>query len=489
MMELSDKTLSDEMVENQTPSSEAQASDKKSELPFIASAERLSDIERKMTVEILWPHVKNSLDDAYRELQHSVAIKGFRKGKVPRKMLEQLFGKHVVKEVAQRMVQNSLSQALRDNNLAPVSEPHVVDEGIRENETFRYSAVMEIVPEIDPHDYFGVEVTIRSAAVSDTDIDLALQKKQRELTDYRTIEGRKTIAGDVLLVDIIGKVGNAPFSRENALIELDSPPLEPLPGLAAALTGIPCDQEEVDVELDVPDQTLPAEDIPSLGGATQKARLLITIKDVKQKVVPELDDEFARDTGEAETLAQLRDVLRQKLLLADEKRAQEEAKATLIKEIVKRNNVPVVPALVARHLDQTVKFKLALWGLDSKDQPVEEEMLKERLREESAETVKESLLLKAIAKKENVEVQDVDIEQKLAEIASATSQNMSRVRSEYEKEGQMAGLRLRIQEDKTLDLLLSKANIIREKSAIEAAGAEIAVQPDSKAEPSLQEEG
>ena len=245
-------------------------------------------------------------------------------------------------------------------------------------------------------------------------------------------------------------------------------PLEPLPGLAAALTGIPCDQEDVDVELNVPEQALPAEETPDSGRATQKARLLITVKDVKQKVVPELDDEFARDTGEAETLAQFRDVLKQKLLQADEKRAQEEAKAGLIQEVTKRNNVPVVPALVERHLEQAVRFKLALLGLDPDDHPAEEEMLKERLREQSAETVKGSLLLKAIAKKENVEVQEVEIEQKLAEIATATSQNLSRVRSEYEKEGQIAGLRLRIQEDKTLDLLLSKANITREKSAIEA---------------------
>jgi trigger factor len=424
------------------------------------SVERKSDIERKVAVEIPWDDVKSRLDEAYHELQLGVTIKGFRRGKVPRKMLEQLFGKHVTKEVAQRMVQESIGKALEKEGLAPVSEPQVVDGGIVEGESFHYSAEMQVVPEIEAKDYFGVDVTQRPPRVTDQDVESSLRIKQRELTAYKAIEGRNTQLGDVLLVDIIGKVGDQPVDAQGELVELTTPPREPLPGLAEKLTGIAPTTEELSLELEVPmHEHAPGEPCPD-GEKKQRARLLVTIKDVKQRVVPEIDDDFARDTGEADTLSKLRDVLRGKLLTQDEMRAKDEAKQSLVKEIVKRNVVPQIPALVERQLDQAVKLQLAMLGLEPNSRQIDEEALKERMRPDAAETVKAALLLEAIAKKETVEVTDADVEKKLAEIAAARSQNLARVRSEYEKEGHLAALRARIREDKTLDLLMSKANIV-----------------------------
>jgi trigger factor len=431
--------------------------------------EQVSDVERKLAVEIPWTEAKKRLDEAYRELQQGVTIKGFRKGKVPRKMLEQLFGKHVTKEVSQRLVQDSINAAIKDHGLSPVSEPEVVDEGLKEGEIFRYTATLQVVPEIDPQNYFGVEAKMRPAKVSDEEVEVALRAKQRENTDYRSIEGRPTQAGDVVLVDILGKLGDEAYDKPDQIVELGDSPGEPLPGLAAKLTGLPVDTEELQLELDVPvHQQGPTEgaegvDAPATH-TTQKARLLVTIKDVKQKIVPVLDDEFARDTGEAETLDGLKVVLRKKLLEQDEQRAREEAKQELLKTIVGRNSIPVVPALVERYLDQSIKLQMAMLGIDPQTAGIEQEPLKEHMRQDAEERVKSGILLEAVAKKEKVDVQEADIEKKLAEIAASRSQNLARVRSEYEKEGRMASLRGRIREDKTLDLLMSKANITIEES-------------------------
>ncbi len=439
-------------------------------LEMKVQVERLSDVERKLAVEVAWTDVKGRLDEAYHELQQGVAIKGFRKGKVPRKMLEQLFGKHVTKEVSQRMVQESLGKAVTDQQLTPIAEPKIVDEGIKDGEAFRYSATLEVLPELEPKDYFGVEVKQRPAKISDEQVEAALKQKQREMTDFRSVEGRTTTAGDVLLVDIMGKLGEEPFSRDHELVELGDKPEEPLPGIAAALTGIPADQKEVELELEVPvHEHAPGEPCPE-HEPKRKARLLITINDIKQKVVPALDDDFARDTGEAETLAAYRDVLRKKLLENDERRAREEAKQSLVKEITQRNNVPVVPALVERQLDQTVKLQLAMMGIDPRQAGIELDPIKERMREEVTETVKGGILLDAISRKEKVEVDEADVERKLAEIAASRSQNVARVRSEYEKEGRLERLRAQLREDKTLDLLMSKANIIQEESSTDPAG-------------------
>ncbi len=438
--------------------------------------ESVSDHERKLDVEIPWDEVKVRLDEAYNELKKGVTIKGFRKGKVPRSMLENLFGKHVVKEVAQRLVQESIPKALSDNEVTPVSEPKVDDQGINNGESFKYSAVMEILPEIVVKDYFDTEVKVRPGKVTDEAVEMALRFKQQENTAYKAVEGRETRDGDVLMVDVMGKLGDKPFDVEQQMVELGEHAREPVEGLAAKLTGIPADTEELDVELDVAD---PADETKVI-----RARLLVTVHEVRQKEVPELDDDFAKDTGEAETLDELKDVLRKKLLEEDEQRAQDEGKDLLIKTIVEKNEIPAVPALVERHLERRIALQKALMGMEmggAAPQGLDEQALKDHMRGEAEDAVKRGLLLSAVGKQEKVEVQEADVEKKLAEIASSRNQNVARVRSEYEKEGLLDSLKERLVEDKTLDLLMSKANIIIEEKA-EAAEVDQADEAAEKTE-------
>lgn len=444
MNETGEETASEETAGEKAPPS------------MTVQVERLSDVERRLDVEIPWEEVKERLDEAYKELKQGVTLKGFRKGKVPRKMLEQLFGKHVVKEVAQRLVQDSIAKALTDSELAPASEPKVEDKGIEDGQSFRYSATLQVVPEIEPDNYFGAEVKMRPARVTDEAVELALQAKQRELTAFQSVEGRNTRPGDVLIVDAIGKLGDQPLDFQEQLVDLTDPPREPVPGLAAALTNIAPDTKELELELEVPAE--------QEGKPPQRARLLVTVHAVREKVVPELDDDFAKDTGEAESLEGLKEALRRKLLEEDEEEARREARNRLLDAIVAQNELPAVPALVDRQLTRTIALQKALMGLGPEEtKGLDEEALKERMREDAEAAVKRALLLGAIAKKEQVEVQDADLEKRLAEIASARGQNVARVRSEYEKDGVLGSLRERILEDKTLDLLMSKANIIIEE--------------------------
>jgi trigger factor len=451
----------------------AQAAEESKPPQMSVSVERLGDVERRLDVEIPWDEVQGRLDEAYRELRQGVSIKGFRKGKVPRKMLEQLFGKHVVKEVAQRLVQESIVQALKDSELSPVSEPKVEDSGINEGQSFKYTATMQVVPEIEPKEYTDVEVKVRPARVTDEAVQMALKMKQQELTAFQSVEGRNTEPGDVLLVDVMGKVGDEPVDHEQALVELGDPPREPVPGLAAALTGISPDEEEKELELQVPGEE---------GQPARAARLLVTIHQVRKKVVPELDDELAKDTGEAETLEELKEVLRKKLLEEDRERAMQEAKDQLLDTIAAKNDLPVIPALVDRHLERRIELQKALMGMGPDVPGLDEEALKERMRDDASDAVKKALLLGAIAKKEKVEAQEADVEKRLAEIASARGQNVARVRSEYEKEGLLASVRERILEDKTLDLLMSKAKIIEEEST-DSPGSEPPSSEEAATEP------
>ena len=219
---------------------------------YEASVERVTDIQRKLAVEIPWDEVKGRLDEAYQDLGKGVTIKGFRRGKVPRKLLEQMFGQAVHKEVSQRLVQESMAKVVTDEELAPVAEPEVEQDEIVAGEAFRYSAVLEVVPDVEPKDYFGVEVAQRPPKVSDEQLQQALEAKRGEHTEYKAIEGRVTQAGDVLMIDVLGKVGDRPVSLDARLIELGDPPKEPMPGLAAKLQGIHPEEQELEVELELP---------------------------------------------------------------------------------------------------------------------------------------------------------------------------------------------------------------------------------------------
>lgn len=436
-------------------------------LEYRASVERVGDVQRRLAVEIPWSQVKGRLDEAYGELGRGVELKGFRRGKVPRPMLERLFGRQVHEDVAKGLVRDSIVKALGEHEIDPIAPPAVEEGKIGEGEAFHYSALLEVLPEVELKDYFEVELERRPGQTSDEQVEQALRAKQQELTEYVPVEGRTTAAGDVLLVDLLGRLGDQPYARDGVLVELGEPPREPLPGLAAALTGLTPETKELQVELEL--SAAPAgEDAGAAAAAPPpgKARLLVTINDLKQKVVPELDDELARDTGEAESLAELREKLRQQLIVADDRRALEECKELLVKKLLERHEVPLAPALVERQIEQMTAFQRMLLGEES----AQDEAAQQRLRSGAEQSVRSFLLVDAIARREAVVVADEDVERHLEQLAVERRQHISRVRSEFEKEGRMEQLRRTLRHEKTMDLLLARSKVTVAQPVAPAVG-------------------
>src|SRR6516162_4646902 len=151
----------------------------------------LSPVEKKLAVEIPWPYVAQKLDEAYRDLSRGVALKGFRKGKVPRPMLEKMFGRQVEQEVIKQLVQESFITAAQQHDIQPVAEPVVDDAHLHKGQPFHYSARVEVRSQVDPKEYDGLEVAQRPAAVSDEQLTRALERKRQEPTEYKLIEGRE----------------------------------------------------------------------------------------------------------------------------------------------------------------------------------------------------------------------------------------------------------------------------------------------------------
>jgi len=448
--------------EQAAPEVDGAETEKEEDDGLVVKVEEVSEVERRIDVEVPWVEVKSKMDEAYQGLSKGLQIKGFRKGKVPRRMVEQLFGKHIQREVVQLLVQESIDRAVQRVELKVVGEPKLdlPEDGVKQDESFCYSATFEVVVDLEIKDYMGVEVTGYTSPVSDEDVEASLASKQRELTDYKSVEDRETRAGDVLLLDIMGKMGDEPLDLQKRTMDLSDDTPELLPGLKEKLIGLPSDQEDVSLELDIPGA--------AEGEPATKARLLVTIQDVKEKVVPELDDDLAKDTGEAQTLDELRQVLRKKLEDQEQERATDAAKKQMVSQIIEANHVPVAPALVERYVEQRLQLQRLMSGRPADQASPEDELLKEQLRPEAMEVVQSGLVLEAISKQEKLDVSDEDLDAEMEKMAEQREVNVARVRSEYEKEGRLESLRRRLVEDKTLDLIASKGKIIIEEKTEEA---------------------
>jgi len=421
----------------------------------------ISPVEKKVAVEIPWPYVAQKLDEAYKDLSRGVALKGFRKGKVPRPMLEKMFGRQVEQEVIKQLVQESFVTAANQHDIQPVAEPIVDDAHLHKGQPFHYSARVEVRSVVEPKEYDGLELGQRAAAVTDADLDAALERKRQELTEFKPIEGRtELLASDVTVVDITGNIGERKFDKEAMMIDLSEPAREPVPGLSKALVGVPIAAQQHEVTFVLPTKEENKDIAAELSGVT--AVLKITVKEAREKQMPVLDDEFAKDTGEADTLAELREKMRGKLLEGDQKQAREELKGDLIKELLKRNTFVVAPALVERQLDNMIqrsRLQLAMRGIDYRSAGLDEQRMRDELRESANDEVRAAFLIDAIAEKEKVEVSDADMEKKLAELAQSRDKSVPRLKAELQKEGRLDSLKHQLREEKTLDLLLSRAKI------------------------------
>jgi trigger factor len=418
--------------------------------------EDLSPVEKKLAVEIPWERVREKLDRAYRALGTQVVMNGFRKGKVPRAVLEQRYGRHVQQEVAKELVQESFIAAAEEHKIDAVAEPHIDDINMKLGEAFRYSARIEVRAPIELKEWEGLAASRARVVVPDDDVERALERKRQEHTEYRPISERKELAAsDAVMLSLKGTVGETPLERD-LTVDLGDDRREPLPGLHQALIGLPTDAKEHEVVLELPESAEHAE----ISGKT--ARLKVTVRDAREKVVPALDDEFAKDTGEADTLDELRGKLRGQLEKVAASRADRDMKEGLIKTLVAKNPTPVAPALVERGIDSQIeraRLSFAMQGVDLAKTGIDLKGMRERLRDGAADEIRGQLLLEAIADQEKIEIRDADVEAKIAELAAAQGKRPAKVKADMEKEGSLSTLRWRLRQEKALDLVASRATI------------------------------
>jgi trigger factor len=416
---------------------------------------RISPVVLELSVEIPADAVKAEVDKAYVTLARKAHVKGFRPGKAPRNILTQIYGPQVANDVANALVNDSLPKVLTEKNVTPVSQPNVAAGKIDAKEAFAYKATFEVQPDIEEVKFEGFELTRPPQVVTDAMVDEQLEGlRQRQAAHKAPEPARASQKGDIVTIDFTLSIdGNEVKDGGGQGIDLELGAGQALPELDTALTGKNVGDE---IDTDVPfSATHPRVDFQNKTGKFHS-----TIKDIKEKVLPAVDDELAKDIGQFETLVELRADIHTKL----EKMMKDRAETALAEQIVAKlnenNPLDVPPSLVeqqARMMEAEIQQQARRMG--QRITREQAQALRNSVFADAEKKVRAGLLMAAIARKHEFKITDEDIERGLTELSEETGKNVAKLRAEYrdqQKRDILVGMLL---EDKILDFVESKSTI------------------------------
>ncbi len=423
--------------------------------------ETVSPVEKKVTVEVDPERISQELDKAYSGLGRRVKLKGFRAGHVPRAVLERNFRDDVEKQVVDSLVNASFGEAVEQHALEPVASPRVdvAEPGLVAGQPFRYSARVEVKPRLEPRDYRKLEVTRREPQVTDQMVSDELTRIQESLSRLVPVEGRfDAQLGDYAVIDHEGTIAGQPFEggkAEGVTVKVE--PGDLTAGFLPQLAGVKLGDS---VELD---QSFPADQgFEPLRGKT--AHFKVTLRELKSRQVPALDDAIAKEMGlpGVETLEALRARIREDLEKREAQRAESELKDAVVKAALARNEFEVPPAMVERAIDvmlQGAFSRFARQGIDPRQLELDVPRLRADLREQALLQVKGALLLESIADAEKIEVGEEDLQAELARMSGEMGIPLAKLQQQMRGGSARGALMNRLREDRALAFLTSEATL------------------------------
>jgi trigger factor len=417
--------------------------------------EALSPIRRRFSIEVPSERVSEAIERAYAGLKREVRLKGFRQGKVPRPLLERYYGSRVEQEVASRLIQDSFSAAVVEHKVVPVAVPVIENASLEPGKAFAYTAVVEVKPEVEARDYKALPVSLPAFVPDEAQVDRRLEQLREAHAQLRSpAEPRSARRGDHVTIAFTGEVeGQArPDLVDDTLtVELGSERL--IPGFEEGITGLAIGETRV-LSL-----TFPA-DYREASLAGKPAVFTVTVKDLKEKLLAELDDEFAKDVGEFESHDALRTSVREAYVREETERLRAVARETLIDRLLERNPVEIPPALVeerARALLREWQHRLAHQGIDLSRVTVDTEKLGADLTARARRLVHAGLVLEAIARQEGITAEEAEVERRIAAMAEGSKQTPENLRRRLEENGRLDDVRASVLEEKTVELLMALA--------------------------------
>ena len=433
--------------------------------------EEINSVKKKLSLEIPWSEVKRELDDAYGVIGKKAKVKGFRPGKTPRKILEMHYKSQAEEEAISNLVSKSYSKALETNEIMAVSQPVIDQKGIETDKDFIYSATVEIQPVFEPEDYTGIEVEKEELEITDSDEEARLEQLRQMYSTIESIEeDRKVIEGDFVSIDFEGKVEDEvrkELSSENYLLEIGSRKFAP--GFEEQLIGAQ-KGEFREVQVTFPDE------YQNKDFAGKKSLFSVTVKDIREKKIPDLDENFIKNFETYETLEDLKKDIRKSLIEENESRIKSDLRNNIIIKLLDNNEFKVPSTFVNRQIYYMImdaQQRMIRNGMPPEKATEISVNLHDRFEGDATRMVKTSLLLDKISEKESITVDEKEVEERLKELAHNYAQDYESLRTNYEKNNLIDRLKDEILEQKTLNFLEEKADIkVMKKKSEEEKGEE-----------------
>ncbi|MGA2409392.1 MAG: trigger factor [Candidatus Binataceae bacterium] len=431
--------------------------------------ETTSALRRKVTIELESNEISRELDRAYNELKRSVVLKGFRPGHAPRNMLERFFGDQVRGDVIQKLVKEYTGKALEENDLTPIVEPEITtEETDLKNRALKFSAVFDLKPDFEVRDYQDLKVQRATPEVSEPEVDGALERMRERRGVLRKVESRTAVQpDDFVIAGFEGFADDQPITGarfDERLLRVSKDTLAH--GLDEVLIGAETGSE-VRKRRDYP------ADYSEKEIAGKNVEWRATVKEIYERVLPNLDDEFAKDEG-AEDLEALRGAVRTELEAAAGREADSRARQGLLDLIIERNPIEIPESLVARE-QRLIEHEIAS-AYEAGGVPHEQALAK--VRENSEDTrsraekrARAAMVVDAIADQENVDVTGDEVGERIGLIVTGAGRARERVAEHYSHEENRASLKQVMRREKMLDQLLSRAQAGAEPAADQTAAA------------------
>ena len=417
------------------------------------AVEEVSSCKRKLQVEEGPDVVRAAWQKAFSRVQKEARLPGFRKGKVPSSMIKLHFADEVRQEVARRLIPEIYRQALAETQIKPVEEPDLQQVSLEEDAPLKFEALVEIKPAITLGQYTGLSVTHTPKPFEDREVDETLEHLREQHAEFRTVE-RAADPGDLVLMDYtLTPEGLEPRSEKGYGFVIGSGGV--MPEIEEAVIGLSAGGERT-VNVRFPD----AHQMESMRGKAGVAQ--VKVNEVKEKILPPLDDELAKTVGQVDTLDALKAEVRKGLQTrreSENRRALEEAVTDALLAI---HPIEVPEALVLRqvgHLIEHTKERMRRQGMDPEKLPWDYGKLLQELRPGAEKAVRRALILEAISDKEGLNPSEADIETEIEKIAVANNRPAPAVKRMMDQSGDLAGLRHSLGEARTMDFLISKASV------------------------------
>ena len=417
----------------------------------------VSAVKKKIHVEVPADKVNAAFEKAFEKVQKNASLKGFRKGKVPKDMIEKHYHAELTQEALEEVLQESYMAAMQAENLIPISRPDITPGKLAKDVVFSYDATFEIRPDVKVKDYTGIKLKGESVEVKNEEVDAELKRLQELFAQLvPPLEGAGVGKESVVTVDYVGKVDGKEFPGNTASdFVIDIPAGNLMPQFAEKLIGATLGEAR-EFEIDYPADYFNKE----LAG--KKGQFAVTVKDIKTKVLPEINDDFAKDVAKGGTLLELRQMIRKDIEMAKDRARRRVLGQQALDHLVEKDPFEIPTSL--QMLELRSLFEQFQHHLQQEQQTLESAgMTPEKFIQEysdvAARRVRGYLILDAIAEAESVTVTDEDIENFFQGLAAQLGEPITKIRAYYDENDRKNALKVKILQEKTLDFVIDKAKI------------------------------